>query len=256
MEKDIRIGIEELYLLRGFFDGNRYLKEEDIKSYFKMKSHRPDVANYRPGSELWVKAKQLDEEIAALPDINIKDTYADLTIKGYSRELNFSIMEYTTTTEVYCEYSDTYETVNVTAKFLTTNSHWGGTYIQSIEALVSEYSIVHAILDEQRYQMENKWREDLQNFVPSFWMLLPEVMETLDSMGTVELYTRYNSVEGNCIVLTIKGVEKVYTQVEMDKIAKAYKERVTLYDERDRAISVYGERDYIEAYRQHPPEAL
>jgi hypothetical protein len=229
---NIKIGIENIFSLKNFLNSSS--DREKIKQYFRKKTHKSDVGEYKPNSELWLKAKNEDDIIANIPDHNVVLNYEKLEIKYSYHTVEFSIGKITSNETNWCYAMEEYVEKEVTRHFLVENSYWGFGSICSLEELLEEVKIKQMMELMFNQIRKDKWESHLKSVNDgAFILLLDKILNAEESFIPVKILTKI--FEHNDVWVEIG--EQKYHLKDMIEINKAYKTGdYEFYDENDRKI--------------------
>jgi len=246
-----RVDISNIYSLKGFINSRG--QRDSIREYFKKKTHRSEINNYRPESEPWYVAKEKDNVIANLPDHDVKINYDELSIEYNYNELRFTIGTITTKESSHWSEDDDYEDIDVTRTFLVENSYWGTGLITSFEELINHEEVqkfLESMLGDQR---RDKWRDKLQTYCDGeFMLLLDKVIKSEKNGLKIDFWINDKD-------RWVQIGEQKYHLKDMIEINKAYKsDSYEFYDENDKKIiySEYYHDSFPDFYLKYSSEKI
>ena len=236
------VDISNIFSVRSFL--NSSYQREKIKEYFQKKTYSSETKNFRPESEPWLKSKEKDDEIASIPDHNVKINYDTLVIKHRYNEVKFNIGTITFEEIYFNEFEEDDNFRDITLTFLVENSYWGHGLICSFDELMSDYRILQLLEESLDSQRQDKWIDSLKNFGDGvFMLLLDKIVKLEKNLINTKFYESYT--DGLYVEI---GEQKYYAK-DMIKINEVYKTgEYSFYDENDRKI------EYKEYYYESFPD--
>lgn len=248
-----KVNIQDLHIIDGMLNCPSKVKKM-IYDYFKKTTYKSRKDDYREGSTRYLEELAKDEEIAEIPDYNVKlSDYIDIEHSYHKVELKIGVIT-VEEWEPYDYYGDEGETVVREYTFFTNNSYWGSTIITDLDEFLC-YSKVQAILIQQaRDRHHNRVHDWLSQACDGVFMLLvDDVIKAEKSNIDTGIYFSTFGERNEYLMI---GEEKYYAS-EMKLVNEAYNADAVAYDEDDRKIeySAYEHGNYVNFYRMYLKEA-
>ena len=247
------VNIQDLHIIDAMLDCPSNVKKM-IYDYFKKDTYKSYKDDYKEGSARYLEELAKDEEIAQIPDYNVKlNDYIKIEHSYHNFELKVGVITIEEW-EQYDYYSHEGETVVREYTFLTDNSYWGSTIISNLKDFLC-YSKVQELLiqkaKDDHHSRVHDWLNKAYDGV--FRLLIDDVIKAEKSSIDTGIYF---SAFGKSNEYLMIGEEKYYAS-EMTLVNEAYNADAVAYDENDRKIkySSYEHGNYVNFYRMYLKKA-
>lgn len=228
--------------------------EKMINNYFKKKNYTSHKDDYKEGSARYLEELAKDEEIAQIPDYNVKlNDYINIEHSYHKVELKVGVITIEEW-EQYDYYSNEGETVVKEYTFLTDNSYWGSTVITNLDAFLCYSKVQKLLIQKANDDHDNRvhdWLNKAHDGV--FRLLIDNVIKAEKSNIDTGIYFTPFGESNEYLMI---GEEKYYAS-EMTLINEAYNADAVAYDEDDRKIKycAYAHGNYVNFYRKYLKKA-
>jgi hypothetical protein len=221
-----------------------------IYDYFKKTTYKSYKDDYKEGSARYLAELAKDDEIAKIPDYNVKlNEYINIEHSYHKIKLKVGVITIEEWVS-YDYYGDEGETVVKEYTFLTNNSYWGSTIITNLDEFLCYSEVQELLIQQARDRHHNRVHDRLSKSCDGVFLLLADdVIEAEKSNIDTGIYFSTFGERNEYLQI---GEEKYYAS-EMKLVNEAYNADAVAYDEDDRKIeySAYEHGNYVNFYRKY-----